>query len=74
MLIFLIIAAFFQAPGLRRALILFLATYCLLASFTEDAFEAPSGYLLHLTIAASLLFVTAFGSQETQLDTTRLAM
>lgn len=55
MLIFLIVAAFGQAPGLRRALILFLVTYCLVASFTEDAFEAPSGYLLHLVIAASLL-------------------
>lgn len=55
MVIFLLIAAFFQAPGMRRASILFLVTYCLLASFTEDAFEAPSMYLLHLFIAASLL-------------------
>lgn len=54
MVILLLIAAFFQEPGLRRALILFLVTYCLLASFTEDAFEAPSGYLLHMFIAASL--------------------
>jgi len=64
MVIYLLIAAFFQAPGLRRALILFLVTYCLLASFTEDAFEAPSMYLLHLVIAASLLLgVTTSGSQ-----------
>lgn len=55
MVIFLLIAGFFQQPGMRRATILFLATYCLLASFTEDAFEAPSAYLLHLVIAASLL-------------------
>jgi hypothetical protein len=59
MVIFLIVAAFFHVPGLRRAAALFLVTYCLLASFTEDAFEAPSGYLLHLFIAASLLSVTA---------------
>ena len=55
MVIFLLVAAFFQAPGLRRAIILFLVTYCLLASFTEDAFEAPSVYLLasrHSGIAA----------------------
>jgi hypothetical protein len=64
MVIYLLIAAFFQAPGLRRAIILFLTICCLLASFTEDAFEAPSMYLLHLVIAASLLFgVTTSGSQ-----------
>ena len=64
MLIFLFVAAFFQAPGLRRALILFLVIYCLVASYTEDAFEAPSMYLLHLVIAASLLIgVTTSGSQ-----------
>ena len=64
MVIFLIVAAFFHEPGLRRAAALFLVTYCLLASFTEDAFEAPSGYLLHLFIAASLLSVTAVGSRR----------
>ena len=64
MVIFLFVAAFFQAPGLRRALILFLVTYCLVASFTEDAFEAPSMYLLYLVIAASLLLgVTTSGPQ-----------
>ena len=63
-IIFLLVAAFFQAPGLRRALILFLVTYCLLASFTEDAFEAPSTYLLHLVIAASLLVGAAASSSD----------
>ena len=62
MVIFLLIAAFFQPPGIRRAIILFLTTYCLLASFTEDAFAAPSMYLLHLVIAASLLGVSASSS------------
>jgi hypothetical protein len=65
MVIYLLVAAFFQAPGLRRSLILFLVTYCLVASFTEDAFEAPSMYLLQLVIAASLLLgVKASGSHE----------
>jgi hypothetical protein len=64
MIIFLVIAAFFHVPGFRRAAALFLVTYCLLASYTEDAFEAPSGYLLHLFIAASLLSVTVARSRE----------
>ena len=64
MIIFLVIAAFFYVPGFRRAAVLFLVTYCLLASYTEDAFEAPSGYLLHLFIAASLLSVAVSKSRE----------
>jgi hypothetical protein len=52
---FLLVTAFFQPPGVRRALALFLLTYCLLASFTEDAFTGVSTYLLHLVVAASLL-------------------
>lgn len=52
---FLFVTAFFQPPGIRRALGLFLVTYCLLASFTEDSFSDVSTYLLHLTVAASLL-------------------
>lgn len=67
MVIFLFVAAFFQAAGIRRAIILFLVTYCLIASFTEDAFEAPSGYLINLVIAASLLF-TASGLQRVRPD------
>ena len=54
-LAWLFVVAFFQPPGLRRALALFLITYCLLSSFTEDAFTDASTYLLHLTVAASLL-------------------
>jgi hypothetical protein len=54
---FLFVTAFFQPPGLRRALALFLTTYCLLASFTEDSYSDASTYLLHLTVAASLLVV-----------------
>jgi hypothetical protein len=43
---------------------LFLVTYCLIASFTEDAFTDVSTYMLHLTVAASL-FVVA-GRQSPQ--------
>jgi len=49
------VVAFFQPPGLRRALALFIVTYCLVASFTEDAFTDVSTYLLNLTVVASLI-------------------
>jgi hypothetical protein len=55
MLLFLLVAAFFQPPGTRRALALFLITYCLVASFTQVGFAQPTTYLLELTLAASLL-------------------
>jgi hypothetical protein len=54
-LLWLFAIAFFQPRGLRRALALFLVTYCMVASFTEDSFTDVSTYLLHLTVAASLL-------------------
>jgi hypothetical protein len=54
-LVYLFVAAFFQSPGVRRALVLFILTYCLIASFVEDAFTDVSTYLLHLTVAATLL-------------------
>ncbi|HTU75237.1 MAG TPA: hypothetical protein VMG38_17120 [Trebonia sp.] len=54
-LLFLLAASLFQPPGLRRAVVLFIVTYCLIASFTEDAFTDVSTYLLHLFVAASLL-------------------
>lgn len=57
-LVFLVLAAFFQSSGVRRALALFLVTYCLLASFTEDTFSDASSYLLHVAIAASLVLAT----------------
>jgi hypothetical protein len=63
MLLWLFVNAFFQPYGVRRSLALFLVTYCLLASFTEDAFTNVSTYLLYLVVAASLLVtpVTAQG-------------
>jgi hypothetical protein len=54
-LIFLFVAAAFRSPSVQRALAVFILTYCLVASFTEDAFTDVSTYLLHLVVAASLL-------------------
>ena len=54
-LVFLLVTAYFQPRGVRRALALFLVTYCLVASFTEVGFTDASPYLLDLTVAASLL-------------------
>lgn len=53
-LAFLLVAAYFQPRGVQRALALFLITYCLIASFTEDGFTDATTYLLELTLAASL--------------------
>jgi hypothetical protein len=54
-LVFLLVAACFRPRDVRRALALFLVTYCLVASFTEVGFTSVSSYLLELTLAASLL-------------------
>jgi len=63
-LVWLLVTAFFQPRGVRRALALFLVTYCMMASFTEDSFTNVSTYLLHLTVAASLL-ITPLATQGT---------
>lgn len=55
MLLLLLVIAFFQLPGIRQALALFLVTYCLVASFTQMGFAGATVYLLELTLAASLL-------------------
>jgi len=54
-LICIFVAACLAARGVRRALALFLVTYCLIASFTEVGFTDASTYMLDLTVAASLL-------------------
>lgn len=54
-LLFLFVTAYFRPMGARRALALFLVTYCLIASFTEDGFTDATPYLLELAVAASLL-------------------
>jgi hypothetical protein len=62
-LVWLFVTAFFQPRGIRRAMALFLVTYCTLASFTEDAFTDVSTYLLYLVVAASLL-VAPFAARD----------
>ena len=54
-LIFLLVYAYFQPRGVNRALALFLVTYCLIASFTEDGFTDATPYMLELILAAALL-------------------
>ena len=61
MLVWLFVTAFFQPRGVRRALALFLVTYCTLAAYTETAYADVSTYLLHLTVAASLLVAPLVG-------------
>jgi len=56
---FLLVAAYFQSSGVRRALALFLTMFCLVSSFTEVGFTDASIYLLELTLAASLLVPSA---------------
>ena len=62
-LVWLFATAFFRPSDVRRALALFILTYCLLASFTEDAFTDVSTYLLDLTVAASLLVIPLIGQR-----------
>jgi hypothetical protein len=64
-LFFLLVTAYFQPSGVRRALALFLVTYCLVASFTEVGFTDVSMYLLDLTLAASLIAPSAAGMRPT---------
>ena len=64
MVFFLLVTAFFQPRGVRRALALFLVTYCLIASFTEVGFTDASTYLLELTLAASLLVPSAANARR----------
>ena len=64
-LIFLLVTAYFEPRGVRRALALFLIAYCLVASFTEDGFTDVSPYLLDLTLAASLLVPPLEGNSLT---------
>jgi hypothetical protein len=62
-IMFLLVVAWFQPRGVRRALALFLITYCIVASFTEVGFTQVSPYLLDLTVAASLLVPFRSGSR-----------
>jgi len=59
LLIILILLAATHRRGVRRAVALFLVTYCLIASITETGLGDASPYLLELIIAASLLAAPA---------------
>jgi hypothetical protein len=59
LLIILILLAATHQRGVRRAVALFLVTYCLIASITETGLGDASPYLLELIIAASLLAAPA---------------
>jgi len=59
LLVFLLVTAFFKSSGVYRAGALFLVTYTLLASFTEDSFTDVSPYLIYLAVAASLFMTTS---------------
>jgi hypothetical protein len=61
MLLFIFVTAYFRPRGAPRALALFLATYCLIASYTETGLSQPSDYLLEMALAASLLLAPLAG-------------
>jgi hypothetical protein len=54
-LVFLIVAAFFHADRVQRALALFLVAYDLVASFTEVGLGEVGMYMLDLVLVASLV-------------------
>jgi hypothetical protein len=56
-LLLLLLLAVFSPRGPRRALAVFLAVYCLIASFTETGLGQATPYLLDLAVAASVLMV-----------------
>jgi hypothetical protein len=58
-LLFVLVNAFFQPSGVRRALALFLVTYLMVASYTETGLSDASMYLLELALAALLLIPPA---------------
>ncbi|MBV6701316.1 O-antigen ligase domain-containing protein [Kitasatospora aureofaciens] len=51
--------ALLRPPSLSRACAIFLISYCAIASYTEAGLGDASPYLLHLTVAASLLATPA---------------
>jgi hypothetical protein len=55
LVLFVLVNAYFQPRGKRRALALFLVTYLLVTSFDETGLSDASMYMLELALAASLL-------------------
>jgi hypothetical protein len=64
-LIFLLIATFFQADRVQRALALFLVTYDLIAAYTEDGLGQVSMYLVDLVLVASLIMYSLANKDPT---------
>jgi hypothetical protein len=64
-LLFLLVASYFQQRAVQRAVALFLVIYCLVASFTEIGFTGASTYMLDLSVAASMLVPDAAGWRPT---------
>lgn len=58
-LVYLIVASFFQTSRMERAIALFLVVYCVVASFTETSITDVSPYMLEVTLAASMLVTPA---------------
>jgi len=58
-LLFVLVNAFFQPSGVRRALALFLVTYLMVTSYTETGLSDASMFLLELALAALLLIPPA---------------
>ena len=63
MLLFVLVAAYFQPRSPQRALALFLVAYLLVRSFTETGLTVASANLLDLTLAASLVVSSAVARQ-----------
>lgn len=59
LLLLLLLLAMVHPRGPRRAVALFLVTYCLVASITETGLGDASPYLLELVVAAALLAAPA---------------
>lgn len=57
----LVIVTAFRRAGPERAVATFLVVYCIIASYTEVGLGDVSPYLLHVTVAASLLAGTGSG-------------
>ncbi|MFE6054097.1 O-antigen ligase domain-containing protein [Kitasatospora sp. NPDC056446] len=63
--------ALLRPPSLERAGALFLISYCAIASYTEAGLGDASPYLLHLTVAASLLAAPAAAALPAPSDVPR---
>ena len=61
LLLLLAIIALTSSRGSRRAIALFLVTYCFIASFTETGLGQASPYLLDLAVAMAVLMTPAVG-------------